>query len=115
MTYAMKRVQPSPQMSDDRADKVWAALHYDIAAEARRGAPAGRETYARAPFYWDAVEAWFNTLNGCQLESVDLIRDIWSQFGDRRPAILQHLARILPPVPKMPEQIAETAASWHVS
>jgi hypothetical protein len=89
-----------PALSEKPSDKAMAALRYTYGGMAARG----RKTteYAKAPLYYDALWAWYQTLNADQ-ELVSHIIDAWA-FPDRRKAAEQWASQ-LPPAPQFPREL----------
>jgi hypothetical protein len=96
---SVKNVMPAP--SNRATDKLKAAPSYTYGETAARGTKTSR--YVRAPFYYDALWQWYQTLNADRRELVRHIVDAWS-FLDRRETA-ENCAAHLPPAPKCSSEL----------
>jgi hypothetical protein len=101
MIRSRPRSKPKPPgpapLSDDRYDKLVAALNWWI------GRNKSRPEYAQAPHYHDAIQRWWERLSLEDAERVHTVVYVYSApgYGGEKAAV--DYAAFLPDVPPPPE------------
>lgn len=78
-------------LSNNPADKLFACLNYPVIKASA--------DYVRAPFYFDACRAWYDSLSW---EHRGIVAMVISAYTDGDRIVAERIAADLPPAPRCP-------------